>query len=376
MQLARTMMRISSRSLSWSVALSLFTWSCTEARSRPNAFDAGSADAGSADASADGSTGAPIMRSIAMSAGHVCALRQTGLYCWGANFAGQLGTGDTMDSPDPTPAQAQVASEDALEVAASSGRTCIRRRDGEVACWGGNEQGQIGDGARTNSLAPASPEGIHDARQLAIDEISTCVLRADGSVACWGASPADAPSRGSLVPMAVPELSSVVELRGGVQGTYCARGQAGWVRCWRLQDGVWSAPALVDALSGARTIAVTFQDEVCGIAPSDQILCHNLDSGHDAALSGSQGAVELVSGLLSACARKQSGDWTCWNVLPPMLESTGSPPIEVHSEVPLLEIAIGGLRACALRADHAVVCADADSVTVAPELELVSDLPL
>jgi hypothetical protein len=367
-------MRVPRQSLRWSLTtLSLFVWSCNEGRSEPSApADAGT-DASVRDGG-DDSSDERILRSIAMSASHVCVLRQAGLYCWGENFSGQLGTGDTVGSPD-TPVKAQVASEDIVEVAADSGRTCVRRRGGEVACWGGNDQGQIGDGTRTGSLVPSRADGIDDARQLAMDDVSTCVLRADGSVACWGASPADTPDQGSLTPMAIPELTGVAELRGGVQGTYCARGEAGWVRCIRLQDGVWGAPAPVDALTGARSVAVTFQDEVCGIAPDDQILCHNLDSGHDGVLSNSQGAVELVSGLLSVCARKQSGEWSCWNVLPAMLESVGSPEIEVPTDVPYVEVTIGGIRACALRADDAVMCADANSVSAAPELELVSDLP-
>jgi hypothetical protein len=51
-----------------------------------------------------------------------------------------------------------------------------------------------------------------------------------------------------------------------------------------------------------------------------------------------------------------------------MLESIGSPEIPVHSDVPLIEVSVAGLKACALRADHTVACADANSIGAAPVL--------
>jgi len=312
-------------------------------------------------------------RRIAASASHGCALRGSGLYCWGDNFVGQLGTGDTTDAPE-RPVKAQIAAGDVAEIAADSGRTCARRKNGEVACWGDNAQGQIGDGTRDNASTPLNAGGVRDARQLAIDDVSSCVLHADRTVSCWGASPDDEATSGSLIARPIAGAQDVIDLRGGVRGTYCARTQAGPVHCWRLQDGVWSAALEVPSLAGARSVAVTFQDEVCGIVPSDAIVCHNLDSGHDGTLGTSQGALELVSGLLSVCARKTSG-WSCWNVLPSMLELFGSAEIPLSLEMPLLEVAIGGLNACALRADQSVVCADASSISSAPNFAMHVELP-
>ena len=38
---------------------------------------------------------------LAVSASHACAIRSAGVYCWGQNFVGQLGSGDTRDSATP-----------------------------------------------------------------------------------------------------------------------------------------------------------------------------------------------------------------------------------------------------------------------------------
>src|SRR5688500_8697151 len=78
---------------------------------------------------------------IATSATHACAVRKAGLYCWGQHIAGELGTNNTAGSD--VPVLATVAGSDIAEVATNTGRTCVRRNSGEVACWGLNEQGQI-----------------------------------------------------------------------------------------------------------------------------------------------------------------------------------------------------------------------------------------
>lgn len=286
---------------------------------------------------------------------------------------GALGTGD-MESRDQ-PVAATVAGADIVELAAASGRTCVRRRGGEVACWGANDRGQLGDGSREPSVKPVTAPGIRDAKQLAIEEGSTCVLHAAGSVSCWGNSPADSPEQGSVLPRAVPGLADVVELRAGTLGTYCVRERTGSVRCLRLMDGRWDSLVEVPELAGATAIGVTFMDEVCGITPTSTILCSNLDTHETYALNESSGSTELgATGSLSACARRDDGAWRCWNVLPSMLAGVGSPALPVESDVPIVELSLSGFNACALRADDSVACADANEAA-GPTLRLIDGLP-
>lgn len=299
-------------------------------------------------------------------------MREAGLYCWGENYAGQLGTGDVQDFKAPVAVPAAGA--DIVEVEARSGRTCIRRRTGEIACWGLNDVGQIGDGTRSDSLTPVPAKGIDDALQLAAQDQSTCALRRGAvRVSCWGMARSDAPDGGALEPQAIAGLEGALELRGGSLGTYCARGES-WLKCWRFKDGEWTEPAAVPAFQSVRALAVTFEDEVCAIMQDRSITCTNLDSGNAVELRDSSGSVEITSsGELSACARNEAGAWHCWNVLPVMLESVGSSALEVASPVPVREVAIGGLRMCVVREDNQVACADADSLGL-PKLTIV-DFP-
>lgn len=318
---------------------------------------------------------------VATSPTHSCALRKAGLVCWGQNIAGELGTGD-LEASD-APVLAKVAGANIVEVATNSGRTCVRRASGEVACWGKNDQGQIGDGTRDDSLEPVAASGVSDAIAIAIDDLSSCVLRSDHSVACWGMSSERTPMRGSLKPKRIAGLDNIVELRNGMMGSYCARDKDKHVWCWRVKDDAWTEPKDYSELTGARTIALAAWDEVCVVGRGRTILCHNFDSGKTIPLERSEDSVAVVgAGGLAACGQSKSGSWQCWNVLAPMLETVGSKPIEVRSSVPIRDLEMGGFRVCALREDESVACIDAaDAIALFPppefaELPEVEGLPL
>jgi Regulator of chromosome condensation (RCC1) repeat len=313
-----------------------------------------------------------LTRSLSMSPSHTCALRQAGLYCWGGNFNGQLGTGDSVDSEQPI--RAAAAGDDIVELGVSTGRTCIRRSTGAVACWGSNDEGQIGDGTRTNSLTPVPVTGITDAQQIAVDGNSTCALRAQGTVSCWGGSPEATPEQGTLVPTPIQNLSGVVELRVGQLGRYCARGAEGWTRCWKLDNGAWTSAVDVLALAGASAISVPWDSEVCGVINTG-VVCNDLANGVTVPLTASEGTVDLVASSLWTCGVSASLLWTCWNILPPMLETVGSPPIPLPANSPLIEVTLGGLYLCGMHEDRSVACADVEG-SGSFDLVPVGPLPL
>jgi hypothetical protein len=333
------------------------------------------AAAGDAAVAADGGDTAapedPFARAIATGPSHTCVLRQAGVFCWGANARGQLGTEDTADSAEP--ARASVDTSDVVEVAAQLGHTCIRRSSGELACWGGNESGQFGDGTRDDSLVPVVVSGVDDAKQLALADSSTCALRAGGSVWCWGGSPATTPTEGSLVPEPIVGLSGVVDIRAGAVGTYCARGEEGWVRCWWLEAGAWTAPVEAASLMGAQAIAVASVEEVCGILAEGEVVCHDLANGIRVPLPDSKGSIDLVGGLHVVCATGGADSWYCWNIVPPMLEAFGSTRQDLPSRLPLVELSTAGFRYCGLKEDGQVLCLESNSPS--PQFTLVTGLP-
>lgn len=320
---------------------------------------------------------AAIAAPLAVSASHGCAIRSAGVYCWGQNFAGQLGNGGTHDSDSAV--LAEMAGTDAVEVAVASGRTCIRRKSGAVACWGANDRGQIGDATRSNWVFPVTVRGIDDAAQIAMDNGTTCVLRAqDKSVVCWGEAPEQQFEHGFAVPKPIDGLREIVEIRNGSLGEYCARDRSDRVLCWTLSKDAWTDPVEVPALAGAKALGLPYSDEVCSIASDDSVRCHNLDMDITDNLPQSNGSVKLTAvGQLVTCAMDKKSAWRCWTVRPP----APSILLPFHADEPAIMLVIAGYYGCALLEDHSIGCMNASALTAPiqdglPPLMSVAGLPL
>jgi alpha-tubulin suppressor-like RCC1 family protein len=126
-----------------------------------------------------------------------CALVNGRVKCWGNNDGFQLGTGDSNhrgDAPgemgDSLTAVGLSSGGDITAIAVGHYHTCVVR-DGGVACWGIDDQGQNGyAGGRTsaNDLATLTPVnlGTFVAAQLDAGFNHTCAVDTQGRVKCWG----------------------------------------------------------------------------------------------------------------------------------------------------------------------------------------------
>jgi hypothetical protein len=122
----------------------------------------------------------------------------------------------------------------AVDVAFGFAHACLVREDGRVACWGENEEGQLGDGTTTTRPALADVPGIKDAVRVGVGPLHTCILHKTGRVSCFGA-PAKTPftkeeTRRFLVPTDVG-LSGVEQLACGWDGA-CALLRDRSIVCW------------------------------------------------------------------------------------------------------------------------------------------------
>ena len=95
--------------------------------------------------------------SVSAGDGHTCGVTLSGAaYCWGYNAYGQLGDGTTTGRVVPTLVAGghAFAAVSAGPIVPFFGHTCGVTTSGAVYCWGDNFAGELGDGTTTQRLVP------------------------------------------------------------------------------------------------------------------------------------------------------------------------------------------------------------------------------
>src|SRR5712692_1298168 len=169
--------------------------------------------------------------------GHSCGLATGGLtYCWGLDFAGQLGDGGTTSSDTPRPALTDTAF---ATLSAGSNHTCALTTGGRAFCWGANPLGQLGDSTRANRGTPVAVAGALVFTRLSAGGVHTCGLTTDSLAYCWGNN-ADGElgagatsSQPTTMPVPVSGALHFADLHAGSAHT-CGITGAQIVYCWGL----------------------------------------------------------------------------------------------------------------------------------------------
>jgi len=185
---------------------------------------------------ATSSSSAACVVQVAAGGTFTCVRKSDGtLWCWGGNSNGELGDGTTTDHYDPV--QTLFKSLTVEEVAAGPDHACAVLSDGSVWCWGGNSDGELGDGTTTAASSPVPVTGLdHGVTDVATSQFHTCAVKGDGSVWCWGGDYVGQLGNGttnsSTVPIEVTSLPiRAVQVTAGYYET-CVVGDDGSVWCW------------------------------------------------------------------------------------------------------------------------------------------------
>jgi alpha-tubulin suppressor-like RCC1 family protein len=118
---------------------------------------------------------------------HTCALTTGGaVLCWGFNGEGELGDGSGSDQHTPVPVSGLSANVTAISSGAN--HMCALLSNSTVYCWGANWASQLGDGTQVNATTPILVPGRFGSTATAVSagQSHTCVLTNTGLVACWG----------------------------------------------------------------------------------------------------------------------------------------------------------------------------------------------
>src|SRR5205814_10628317 len=105
---------------------------------------------------------------------HSCALLRDGtVQCWGGNDNGELGDGTTTPHAFPEPVSGVRG---VVDVACRFDHACALTAAGTVWCWGANTYGQLGDGTTADRATPAAVSGLPPARSIATGYNHSCAV--------------------------------------------------------------------------------------------------------------------------------------------------------------------------------------------------------
>ncbi len=127
---------------------------------------------------------------VSRGSGHGCALRQGQLYCFGTDYAGELGQGSlTSGTLLPTPTQVGTRN-DFTHVSAGVLSSCAVTTLHKLVCWGGGHELPFTNSS-TYSLDPTELGTWADWQTVALSlsEGPSCGLRNSGAIWCWNRGP-------------------------------------------------------------------------------------------------------------------------------------------------------------------------------------------
>lgn len=224
------------------------------------------------------------------------------LFSWGSDLQEALGNG-AGNSPRTVPGPVSIIA-DAIALVKSYGSTghgLAIRANGEVWGWGGNQSGQLGNGATTVVAEPAPMKDgagatVANAVAVAGGGFQSLVLRSDGVVLAAGGYPGDGSTSFRAFAAPVPGLSSIVAIACGAGAAYAVRSDG---TVWAWGDNTFGA--LGDGTTTLRTspVQVTGLSNIIAIAAGAHFALA-LDANGDVWAWGSNASGQLGDGTVAS----------------------------------------------------------------------------
>jgi len=135
--------------------------------------------------------------SVAVGANHSCAIT-TGdsLWCWGDNTSGQLGNGNEDTQYEPKEIE---AGESWKNISLGNSFSCAVKRDNTLWCWGDNFNGQLGINSEESSNEPVQVGTESDWKSVSAGDAFTCAIKLNGDLYCWGGGEYGQTGHGGLI---------------------------------------------------------------------------------------------------------------------------------------------------------------------------------
>ena len=326
---------------------------------------------------------------------HTCGLALTGrVFCWGHNTLGQLGDGTTTDHLTPLPVALPAGVNAFTSVTSGASFACGLTAAGAAFCWGADFYGQLGDGNTTNQATPLAvavvmPAGVTFATLTALGS-SACGLTSSGDAYCWGYNFHGQLGIGNSINQSTPVkvLFDVpfASLSAGEVHT-CGLTAAGQAWCW----GDNSTGQLGDGVTASESTAVTVQSptgvtfdrlaaggtHTCGLTAGGADCWGSNSAGQlgdgdpdsyelvpvQVTMPSGQTFISLGAGGVHTCALAMTGAAYCWGSnnhgqLGNQSSVNAAAPVAVHMPggVTFAKLSLSIYHSCGLTPDGAAYC--------------------
>jgi alpha-tubulin suppressor-like RCC1 family protein len=287
---------------------------------------------------------------VAAGVGHTCALLATGhIKCWGASIG--LGNGSYAGHEGESIPVAVVNIADAVQITAGNTDTCALLATGHVDCWGLNTAGQLGrlTIGPAEFFTPVEIPKLENATEVAAGAAHTCALLKGGTIDCWGGDNVGQLGDGAFgggetnIPVPIPEVKGASEVTSG-EAHSCAifheEGHpTGQIKCWGWDrwgqlgdDNVGEARKPENAeeeqllpISGAVQVSAATA-HTCALLKAETVECWGSDARgqlgdgqpkeeqHVAVPVGGhlEHVIEIDASQLHTCALLEGGAIRCW----------------------------------------------------------------
>ena len=264
-----------------------------------------------------------------------CSIAVVGACGFSARLPGAPPDGDAGgDAPDAVTS----AGCRAVEIEAMAAQTCVRRDDGEVWCWGRNEDGAIGVPSTSTCTSgddcvrvPAKVTLPEPIAELGLGDRHSCALSATNAY-CWGANERGQFGNGTTTsttsPVEVMTRNGATQLRGGdvhtcsLNATVVAcsgRNQHGELGDSTTAQKETAAPAILVGAPAAIGAGFHHSCAVVGGA----VHCWGQNQAGQVGGTGSPiatpravadvaNATAVAGGFAHTCARIMDGSLRCW----------------------------------------------------------------